>query len=185
MLRLNFKKYLLRSFFLLAGFVVFLTSCSLFEKQTESADKIIQKASRQKIFFAPYDLVWKAAHQSIKYTIASENQDFGVIETDYVKAVDGWLPPDKVKPEYKSARYKLNLTFAKGKIDGRESTRITIDKKVEIFRDFISEKQIISSDGLEELSLFYRIEREIIIAQALKKAATGPATGSGATPSPR
>lgn len=145
--------------------------CSLFEKQSDSADKIIQKASKQKIFFAPYDLVWKAAHLSIKYTIASENQDFGVIETDYVKAVDGWLAPDRTKPEFKSARYKIVMTFARGRIEGRDSTRVTIDKKIEVFRDFISEKQIISSDGLEELSLFYRIEREIVIDQALKKAA--------------
>ena len=162
----NLQKY----FFIFYFIVIFLSGCSLFEKQAGSANQIIQKASRQKIFFAPYDLVWKAAHQSIKYTIASENQDFGVIETDYVKAVDGWLAPDRAKPEYKSARYKLTFTFAKGKFEGRESTRVTIDKSIEIFRDFISEKQIISSDGLEELALFYRIEREIVISQALKKA---------------
>jgi len=151
--------------------VVF-SGCSLLEKQPESIDQIIQKASNQKIFFANYDIVWKSAHTAIKYTIASENQDFGVIETDYVKSVDGWLPPDKTKPEYKSARYKLTFTFAKGKTDGRESTRITIEKKIEVFKDFISETQIIPSDGLEEMALFYRIEREIIIGQALKRAAT-------------
>ncbi|OFZ31314.1 MAG: hypothetical protein A2622_01620 [Bdellovibrionales bacterium RIFCSPHIGHO2_01_FULL_40_29] len=159
--------------------MLIISGCGLFEKQLESADKIIQKASKQKIFFAPYDLVWKAAHHSIKYTIASENQDFGVIETDYIKAVDGWLPPNKTKPDYKSARYKLIFTFAKGKIDGRDSTRVTIDKKIEIFRDFISEKQVISSDGLEELALFYRIEREIIIEQALKKASESPQSPAG------
>lgn len=152
-------------------FFLFLVSgCSLFEKQPESADKIIQKASQQKIFFASYDLVWKAAHTAIKYTIASENQDFGVIETDFIKSVDGWLPPDQTKPMYKSARYKLIFTFAKGKTEGKDSTRLTIEKKIEIFKDFISDTQIIPSDGLEELALFYRIEREIIIAQALKNA---------------
>ncbi len=148
-----------------------LSGCSLFEKQHDSVDKIIEKASQQRIFYASYDVVWKAAHTVIKYTIASENQDFGVIETDFVKAVDGWLPPNRTKPEFKSARYKLTFTFAKGKTDGRESTRVTIEKKIEVFKDFISETRIIQSDGLEELSLFYRIEREIIIAQALKKAA--------------
>ncbi len=166
------------SFFLITSFLFFQTGCGLFEKQAESTDKIIQKASKQKIFFAPYNLVWKAAHLSLKYTIASENQDFGVIETDYVKAVDGWMPPDRTKPDYKSARYKLIMTFARGKIEGKESTRITIDKKIEVFRDFISEKQIVSSDGLEELSLFYRIEREIIIEQALKKAAENSTTAN-------
>lgn len=150
---------------------VLFSGCSLFEKQPESIDQIIQKSSNQKIFFANYDIVWKAAHTAIKYTIASENQDFGVIETDYVKSVDGWLPPDKTKPEYKSARYKLIFTFAKGKTEGRESTRITIEKKIEVFKDFISETQVIPSDGLEEMALFYRIEREIIIGNALKRAA--------------
>lgn len=156
---------------LLATSLIF-SGCSLFEKQPESIDKIIQKSSNQKVFLANYDIVWKAAHSAIKYTIASENQDFGVIETDYVKSVDGWLPPDKSKPDFKSGRYKLIFTFAKGKTDGRDSTRITIDKKIEVFRDFISETQIIPSDGLEELTLFYRIEREIVIAQALKRAAS-------------
>lgn len=147
------------------------SGCSLIQKHTETPDQIIQKSSNQKIFFASYDLVWKSAHTAIKYTIASENQDFGVIETDYVKTVDGWLPPDKTKPDYKSGRYKLIFTFAKGKTDGRESTRLTIEKKIEVFTDFISETQTIPTDGLEELALFYRIEREIIISQALKKAA--------------
>lgn len=154
-------------------FIIFIISgCGLVQPRTESADKIIEKASKQKIFFASYDLIWKAAHFAIKYTIANENQDFGIIETDYIKAVDGWLPPDQTKPTYKSARYKLALTFAKGNTGGRESTRVTIEKKIEVFRDFISETQIVPSDGLEEQSIFYRIEREIIIDKALKKAAS-------------
>lgn len=152
-------------------FIITLSGCGLFQPRPETADKIIEKASKQKIFFAPYDLVWKAAHSAIKYTIANENQDYGVIETDFIKAVDGWLPPDQTKPQYKSGRYKLTFSFAKGNTGGRDSTRITIEKKIEVFRDFISETQVVQSDGLEEQSIFYRIEREIVIANALKKAA--------------
>lgn len=152
--------------------ILLLSSCGLFDSRPESAEKIIEKASNQKIFFASYDLVWKAAHSAIKYTIANENQDYGVIETDYIKAVDGWLPPNQSKPQYKSARYKITLNFAKGSASGKESTRVTIEKKIEVFKDFISETEIIPSDGLEEQSIFYRIEREIVIAKALKKAAS-------------
>lgn len=162
MLQLIFKTFL----------ILLLSGCGLIEPRPESADKIIEKASKQKIFFAPYDLVWKAAHSAIKYTIANENQDYGVIETDFIKTVDGWLPPDQTKPQYKSARYKLTLSFAKGNTKGKESTRVTIEKKIEVFRDFISETQTVPSDGLEEQSIFYRIEREIIVAQALKKASS-------------
>lgn len=155
-------------------FFVLISGCSLFRPQSESADKIIEKASQQKIFYAPYDLVWKATHSALKYTIASENQDYGVIETDFIKMVDGWKLPSQDNPQYKSGRYKLILNLTKGVTKGRESTRINIEKKIELFKDFISEKETVPSDGYEEQSLFYRIEREIIINQALKRAATNP-----------
>jgi len=151
-------------------FILILSGCSLFEPRPDSPDKILEKASRQKIFFAQYDLVWKAAHAALRYTIANENQDYGIIETDYIKTVDGWLPPNQQQPQYRSGRYKLVMTFAKTTVNGRESTRVNIDKKIEIFKDFISETQTISSDGLEEQTIFYRIERELLIAQALKRA---------------
>lgn len=126
--------------------------------------------NKQKVYFANYDQVWRAAHAVLKYPIAQENQDTGIIETEYIKGLDGWLPPNEQRPPSSGIRYKLILTFAKGKTEGRESTRVTIDKKMEILRDFFSEPEPIESDGLEEKILFYRIEREIIINEALKRA---------------
>ena len=93
-----------------------------------------------------------------------------MIETDFVKAVDGWLPPYKNKPDLPGSRYKLIFTLAKGKTSGRESTRVSIEKKIEVFKNIIADTQTVSSDGQEERIIFYRMEREIIIAQALKKA---------------
>lgn len=158
------------SSFLLIFSLPYFSSCSIFDKRAETANQAIEKASNQKIFFAPYDQVWKAAHTTLKYTIATENQDYGVIETDFVKAVDGWLPPYKNKPDQPGSRYKLIFTLAKGKTGGRESTRVTIEKKIEVFKNIISDTQVVSSDGEEEKIIFYRMEREIIISQALKKA---------------
>lgn len=149
-----------------------LSSCSLVERKVETPDEILSRVSHQKIYYATYDEVWKSAHASIKYTIASENQDFGVIETDFVKAIDGWLPPFMNKPENPGSRYKLVLNFARGNTNGRESVRVTIDKRIEVFRSVISDVDTVASDGLEETMLFYRMEREIIINQALKKAAS-------------
>jgi hypothetical protein len=149
---------------------ILLSSCTLFEPRAETVDQIIEKASHQKIFLAPYDQVWKVAHTSLKYTIASENQDFGTIETDFVKAVDGWIPPYRTKPDNPGARYKLVFTFAKGETKGRESTRVTIEKRIEAFKNIISETQSIPSDGMEEKAIFYRMERELIIARAIEKA---------------
>lgn len=152
-----------------------LSGCGSQVLQSETTDAIIERSSQQKIYFAPYDEVWKAAHSALKYTIAAENQDFGVIETDYIKAVDGWLPPFRTKPQFPSSRYKLVLSFARGKKgEAQESVRLTIEKKIEVFKDFISEVKSVPSDGFEEKTIFYRIERELIIAKALKKASENP-----------
>jgi len=148
-----------------------ISGCGLFQGRPDSTSEILQKASNQKIFFASYDQVWKAAHATLKYTIASENQDYGVIETDYIKAVDGYVPPYQTKPEIPGSRYKLVMSFAKGQTNGRESTRVTIEKKIEVFKNVISDVQTLPSDGLEERIIFYRMERELVIASALKRAA--------------
>lgn len=146
-----------------------LLGCSLFDKKPSAHARMAQ-INKQKVFFAPYDSVWRAAHAVLKYPIAQENQDTGFIETEYIKGLDGWLPPNEQSPPSSGIRYKLTLTFAQGKTDGRESTRVTIDKKMEILRDFFSAPESLESDGLEEKILFYRIERELIINDALKRA---------------
>lgn len=145
------------------------TGCSLFDRQPDPENAILKQSIHQKVFFASYDSVWRAAHTSIKYPIASENQDTGYLETEYIKGIDGFIPPETPKSPSAGIRYKLIFNFAKGKTEGRESTRVTIEKKMERLRDFFSEADAMASDGLEEKVLFYRIEREIVIAEALKK----------------
>lgn len=147
-----------------------LSGCSLFDRIPDQENAILKQSIHQKVFFAPHDAVWKAAHTSIKYTIAVENQDTGYLETEYIKGVDGFLPPETPKSPSAGIRYKLIMNFAKGKTEGKESTRVTIEKKIERLRDFFSEADALASDGLEEKVLFYRIERELVIAEALKKA---------------
>lgn len=146
-----------------------IAGCSLFDKKP-SAHQRMGQINKQKVFFASYDNVWRAAHAVLKYPIAQENQDTGVIETEYIKGVDGWIPPNEQRPPSSGIRYKLTLIFAKGKTEGRESTRVTIEKRMEILRDFFSEPETMETDGLEEKIIFYRIERELIVNEALKKA---------------
>jgi len=130
----------------------------------------IKKASKQRIFFAPFDSVWRAAHTVLPYTIATENPDTGIIETEYIKGVDGWLPPETRKTPSAGLRYRIVMILAKGKAEGRDSTRVTIEKRIEVLKDFFSEPSMLESDGLEETVLFYRLERELLVSDALKRA---------------
>ncbi|KYG67873.1 hypothetical protein AZI87_00940 [Bdellovibrio bacteriovorus] len=163
----SLSKKILVLLVILTGCTLF--GCSLFDKKP-SAHQRMGQINKQKVFYASYDSVWRAAHAVLKYPIAQENQDTGVIETEYIKGLDGWLPPNEQRPPSSGIRYKLIMTFAKGTTQGRESTRVTIDKRMEILRDFFSEPEPMESDGLEEKIIFYRIERELVINEALKRA---------------
>ncbi len=144
---------------------IFIFGCAESEKRPAA-----QVASKQRVLFATFEEAWRATHASLKYSIANENPDSGFIETEYIKSVDGWSPPEKKEKSNSGQRYKLVFIFARGKTEGRESTRVTIEKKIEVLKDFFSEAESKESDGMEEMVLFYRIEREILINAALKKA---------------
>jgi hypothetical protein len=138
--------------------------------QAKPADRIIQKSVYQKIFVFPYDSVWRAAQLSLHYPIAVNNMDNGVLETDWIRGVDGFIAPEVTRDPSSGIRYKLTLALVKGKLDNKESVRVTIVKRMERQRDFFSEPEEIQSDGLEEKVIFYRIERELLIDEAIKKA---------------
>ncbi len=144
--------------------------CALFETAPIKSEEVVKRQTRQRIFIASYDDVWRAAHMALKYPIVNENQDTGIIETEYVKAQEGFLPPETAMPS-SGLRYKIVMMFAKGRFNNKESVRVTIDKRVEKLRDFFSDAESVQSDGLEEKALFYRMERELLISRGLKKAA--------------
>ncbi|MFN7727671.1 MAG: hypothetical protein ACK5P7_00795 [Bdellovibrio sp.] len=134
------------------------------------SDKLVQKFSFQKIFFYSYDSVWRAAQLALKYPIAVNNMDNGILETDWVRGVDGFRPAHLSREASPGVRYKVQLSLVKGKAERRESVRVTIVKKIEKQRDFFSEPEPLETDGLEEKVLFYRMERELVIEEALKRA---------------
>lgn len=154
---------------LLMAFSLLLSSCALRPVESKK-EKIIRKFSNQKVFYYPYDSVWRASQLALKYPIGINNMDNGVLETDFIKADDGFVAPKGSGAPSSGVRYKITLVLVKGKIDGRESVRVTISKVIEKKRDFFSDPEALLSDGLEEMVIFYRIERELIIDEALKKA---------------
>ncbi|MFN7825419.1 MAG: hypothetical protein ACK5P6_08665 [Pseudobdellovibrionaceae bacterium] len=153
----------------LVGLFLWLGGC-VNQPVTSNATRVIRENSNQRIYYFNYDSVWRAAQLALKYPIAVNNMDNGILETDYIKALDGFTPPHLEKKPSDGVRYKITLTLAKGKVDNQESARVSITKTIEKKRDFFSEPESLESDGLEERAIFYRIERELVVEEALKKA---------------
>ncbi len=145
-----------------------LTSCAVFDAPEPTREELLKKIDTNRIYFYPYEKVWKAAQLVIKYPLVVSNMDTGVIETDVLKGNDGFIPPGK-KSNPDGLRYIIRIQLIKGKTKNKESVKVVVAKIVQLARDFFSEPESIVSDGLEEKAIFYRIEREIGIQQAIDK----------------
>jgi hypothetical protein len=149
-----------------------LSGCASLTPQPEDVSaQASRQGPKQKVFYAPYDQVWRAAQLAMaKYYMSVNNMDTGVLETDFIKGADGWKAPDATKDPSSGVRYKITLRLVKGKSGSRPSVRAAVSKKLEIQRDFFSDSETLNSDGLEEMIILYRIDRELTIENALKRA---------------
>lgn len=150
--------------------VLGISACTTPSGSPKKIERVLSRASNQKVFLYPYESVWRAAQLSVKYPIAVNNMDSGQLETDWISATDGFASPTQKEDPSSGIRYKIILSMAKGKTKNKDSVRVNLQKKLERKRDFFSDSEAMESDGLEEKVIFYRIERELLIEDALKRA---------------
>jgi hypothetical protein len=119
---------------------------------------------KEAIFYASYEKTWKAAEKALEnYILSNNNSESGIIQTDWIRGDDIWTPPTTLKKPSSGQRQKITLFFTHGKSAGSDSVRIQVKKEAEILMDFVSDPEPLVSDGLEELNILYRIERELNI----------------------
>lgn len=151
-------------------FLLICLFCSSCTSITTNSQKQIRKNTFQKIYFAPYDNVWRAAQLSLKYPLSQNNMDHGILETEWIKGFDGFKPPHQKQKDVSGIKYKIILTLVKGGIEEKNAVRVNINKQIEKQKNFFAEAETVHTDGLEEEVIFYRIDRELNIEEALKKA---------------
>jgi hypothetical protein len=128
---------------------------------------------KSKSFYGSFANVWKAALITVgKYPLKSYDEDAGVIETDFIRGETVWLPPYKDHYVTGGYRYKINIRLIKAHYGGQNVVQAVVLKQPEIQKDFFTNSEKAVSDGLEEMAILYRIERELAIEQALKKIKT-------------
>ena len=121
-------------------------------------------------YSASYNSVWKSCLIVLgKYPLKSYDEEAGVIETDFIKGEDVFIAPHRKKYVVGGFRYKLNLRIIKGRANNKSVTKVIILKTPELQKDFFSDSEKLQSDGLEEMSILYRVERELALEQALSK----------------
>ncbi len=138
--------------------LLLLTSCISFLPQ--------RSPIREAVFRGSLQQVWIATERAlVNYPIAESNIDVGILKTDYLRGPNCWTSPGHLEKYSSGTRCNLYIQFVK--MPGSR-VRIRITKTFEMLRDFVSEPEAITSDGLEEMTILYRIDRELTVAKEIR-----------------
>jgi hypothetical protein len=154
---------------LIVSSLLFLGSCASYEKFRQVTEELEIPA---KVFKADYNQTWQAVILVMrKFDIAQQNQEAGFIKSRWmdntleVNFADSFGSSDAVK----AAKYKLVVNVVKGYRSSREVTKVTIYKRQLVEQDFLQGWKEVSTDGITEKTLLYRMERLIARDNKLKE----------------
>src|SRR3974390_2969104 len=129
---------------LLLATAVLLSGCALFEERKGPETAF---ASREKVYVASFDEVWRAANLVLQpYPLRVSNMDQGVLETDFVRGFKVWTPPFKPDGATAGQAYKLTLKLLKGQFNQRLAVKVKILKEASVQHDFFSDAHATPTD---------------------------------------
>lgn len=159
--------YFLKRCYISTASLLFVIGCSSFSPpKLKSMD---HREAIHKTFPNDYDQVFKAARAALsKYRLSVNDYESGVLQTNYILRESVWLPPHKKQKNKNRLRNQIKIVVLKGRSRKHKNvTQVTIHKNISQKKNFFEPLVPIPSDGLEELSLLYRIERELDIEKKI------------------
>ena len=125
-----------------------------------------EEQSNSQLFNAPREKVWEVLVAIFKsYPLKTIDEQKGYIETEILEADQFWVPPHKKHLDFSghSSVIMVNLDYKK------PIAKVFINKKIYKQKGFISSKEEVPSDLLEENIFLYRVARELKIRSRLNK----------------
>lgn len=159
----------IKSFLIICLGLTLVGSCTSYEKFHRMSE---QMEIPSRVYPADYAKTWQAVLQIMRrYDLAVQNQQTGVIRTRWIdntlelNFADSFGANDSVR----AARFKLVINVVKGYRGSREVTRVSVFKRQMVERDFLQGWQVVPSDGIQEETILYRIERLLAIDDQLER----------------
>ena len=159
----------LRSIFKALGFVPACAAVAACASRPKATDKPVPQ---ERVYFASFDEIERAIKQAmIRYPPKVDNSEAGIFETDFIKGDLRFKPPNDEKPLPSGYRYRVLIRVVRGRADDRRpAAKVVVTKQPELARDFFSDPEPLGTDGLEEDVILYRIQRELAIDRAIRRA---------------
>ncbi len=144
-----------KKLFVVSSLLMLAISCTHTEKQ-----------GANQLFHAPRDEVWEVLVAVLKsYPLKTIDEQKGYIETEILGADLFWRAPHQKRLDLSGYSSVITVTLDYEK----PVTRVFIYKKVYKQRGFISSKEEVPSDLMEENILLYRVARELNVRTRLNQ----------------
>ncbi len=145
------------------------TSCmSAYKKSLGGNDEQIFS----KIFIAEYELAWQAAVESVKASpMEVVNRENGTLQTKWIDntAERNLIDSSGSVSPYIKAQYRFRISLAKGFYGKNASVKVSVQKEQQYQRDVLEGWRNQESDGIQERSLLYRIEKMVEFKTKMQK----------------
>lgn len=141
-------------------FLVTICSCSSGYNRSLGGDP---ELTYTRVFLADYNTAWGSILTALKsYSIDVNNREGGFIQTR-------WTSQTSVSenfgdtPSFHDTKYRLKLNISNVFYNGKPAVKISIQKDQRVQRDVLEGWRSTETDGIQEQTLLYRIERLIFI----------------------
>lgn len=145
------------------------SSCTYYVEK-ESRKNYMTDEPYLKTFYGDYPDVWASVGKAMSgYRTTVMDREAGYIETVEKPFDEGWRSPHIQNIPPSGRRYRVIVRVLRGEVKGKSAISVSVKKIIKNRVDFFSQDEEEASDGLEERSLLYRIEREYEIERGLKR----------------
>ena len=133
--------------------------------QAQAKELVYSKQPHMQVYTAKLSDVWRALQKVMAdYPLNTNSIDQALMETNDLSYRQHW--PAFYNLEAKKSQqgdYRLKIQVVKAPAPAKNKVQVWIKKSVFKKTDFFSGPKALPSDGMEELALFYRLEREIYL----------------------
>lgn len=126
----------------------------------------------ERIYLTDYNIAWQAATEALKSMhLDNSSKDSGYLQTSWIdntkekNMIDSFGAVDN----YLKAQYRFRVNLGQGVYNGRESVKVSVEKQQLISRDAMEGFRPVSTDGIDEKTLLYRVGRIISIKARIAK----------------
>ncbi len=119
-----------------------------------------------KVFVTDPNTAWQATLEALKsFRLDVSDRESGFIQTRWAdntserNLVDSFGAADV----YLKAQFRFRINLDRGRFAGTESIKITVQREQVVQRDVLEGWRPVETDGIEERTLLYRLERLISI----------------------